>query len=304
MKYVLLSDFHITDKNPPGRKDNIKEVWRRKLDFILKYAQENEAIILQAGDMFDIPRDWNVLFKMISILKHFNITIYSIVGQHDMYFRADMKKTPTTLGVLEKLGLINILSNERPLLVENFSIWGCGWKQPIPKPRDNCNILVIHKSISDSALWPGQDFTNAHYFIRKNPFRVVLVGDIHKRFFFEHNKDHTICNTGPILRLAATKYNMKHKPCFFVYDSYLNYFEKIKIPHEPAEEIFDRTYLEENARTNDITEQFVESLKSLPEDREHHKTVKELIMKYMVENKIEQPVIDFLSEIIENEDTN
>lgn len=302
VKFVLLSDFHITNKNPPGRKDNIQSVWKKKLSFILEYAQRNEAVILQAGDLFDTPRDWQVLFDMIILLKKYNVELLTIYGQHNMYLRADVKKTPTTLGVLERLGLLKVLSNLKPLSIGKFLTWGCSWKQKVPKPTTLNEILVVHESISDSALWSSQDFTSADYFLRKNPFRLVLAGDIHKRFFIEKYGG-IICNTGPILRLAATEYNMEHKPGFFIYDGVDN-FERIKIPCEPAEEVFDRTYLKENKQTKDITDQFVESLKTLPDTRESHGTIKELILKYIKDNKIEEDVKDFLSEVIKEDAAN
>ena len=58
MKFILLSDIHYMVDNLVGRKDDVHQTISGKVGFTLKYALDNEATILQAGDFGDSSRSW------------------------------------------------------------------------------------------------------------------------------------------------------------------------------------------------------------------------------------------------------
>lgn len=273
MKFILLSDIHGTDKIPVARKDNVMEAFEKKFSFIIDYANKNNCSILQAGDLSDSSRNWATLCFLLKKLKSLNQKFLTVFGQHDMYMRSQpQSQTPTTMLALINAGLATPLGAE-PLCFEDVGnpqfdsvcVYGSSWQEAIPKvkPGTQKNILVLHSSISIKQEYPGHDFITPNKFMKAHPeFDLILVGDVHKQFTFEY-KGRRLVNTGPLLRLQATTYNMTHKPCFYVWNSKTNTTEKVLVPHAKAEDVLSREHLEGKQTTRPELELFVSGIEHL-----------------------------------------
>lgn len=245
MKFLLLSDIHATSKNPIGRKDNVMATFFTKFTSILEYAKKHKCIILQAGDFFDKERDWYLLFNIMKLLNKYKVPIYSVFGQHDSYLYSNINKTPTTLSVLNRTGLIKMLWRAPVKVGRGIKIYGSSWQKPIPKPDDTnpLNILVTHAPVYTNPLFPKHKFTKVERFAKQNSgYKLILVGDIHRQFVYMNETTHVV-NTGPMLRLDAIEYNSHHRPAAFVYDSKQDTLNKISIPHKRWEEVLDYSHI-------------------------------------------------------------
>jgi DNA repair exonuclease SbcCD nuclease subunit len=280
VKFLLLSDVHGTDKLPVARKDDIWKTFDFKFSYILNYAREHAIPILQAGDLSDKSRNWNVLDYFINKLNK-RIKFMSVFGQHDMYYRSNPNVTPSTLLTLIKTGFITPLSTT-PTSVENVDIYGANWGDEIPEPKNQNkrNVLVIHAPISLREEWSGQVRESPKRLAKKYPdFDLILTGDIHRKFLVAHGH-RFIANTGPMLRLEATEYNLRHKPCFFVWDSDGLSVKKVIIPHRPAIEVLTRDHIDKTKMSKVELKDFVKKLKSLPPIKEmRKKTIKRHVEK-------------------------
>jgi len=302
---LLLSDIHATSRNPVGRKDEILEVFENKFTFILKYAKRHQLLILQAGDFFNESRNWHVLHLMSCLLKKYKVPIYTIYGQHDLYMRADPYTTPTTLGVLSRSGLITLLSNKIPMIINNnVCIYGCSWKEAIPKPKPNwkINILVIHAPITTKELFPKHDFTGISYFVSKNKgWDLILVGDTHAQTIY-NGKDTTVINTGPILRLESNKYNLGHAPSFFVYNSKSGRSERVIIPHQSSKLVMTRRHIKRKEKVNSLSVDILRKFTKLIQKQDYKiMPVKDVLQKLMKKRSASVDVKNFLVEVMEDE---
>jgi len=312
MKFILLSDLHLTCNTPIARLDNIEETWKRKLKFILDYAKLNEMKILVAGDFFDRPRDWRIVTEFLKLMEDYEgVTISSVFGQHDMYLYSKDRYS-TSLGVLIKTGMIselditpwcfpiyrnNYLKDFIHINEETIGIYGASWGQEIPDPNRNINILVIHKNISDAPLFPGHEYTGAELFLKSHPeYHVIICGDIHKRFFFQKN-GRIIVNPGPLLRMEATDYNMTYDPAFPVLDIDTQSVEWVTIPHEPAEKVLSRKHIENKKETESMLDEFI---KNVSVDHKITFSFKENLQEYLTNNNIPQDVKNIISKIMED----
>lgn len=302
MKLLLLSDIHATSRNPAGRKDSVLDVFKDKFSFVLRYAKNNNCVVLQAGDFFDRSRDWHVLYLMIKLLRKYKVKLFSVFGQHDTLMRSNQSSTPTIMGVLNRIGLINIL-NKNPIKVKNVYLYGCGWGSSIPIPKkDGINILVIHASITTKAVYPGHDFTTVRYFLRKNKgWDLVLVGDIHIQSIYNpKNGDTIVVNTGPMLRLASTKYNLTHHPCFCIYNTETHSLKNVEIPHKPAKEVLTRDHLNKiKRRENTLSEKSLAKFVKLMIAKQQKPllTLRQLMQKIMKKKNTNKRTQNLLLEI-------
>lgn len=293
MKLLLLSDIHASSKNSAGRKDSVLDAFKEKFSFVLKYARDNQCVILQAGDFLDKSRDWHILYLMIRLLRKYKIRLFSIFGQHDTYMRGS---TPTTMSVLSSLGLVEIL-NKNPIKIKDVHLYGRSWDSVIPVPKkDGINILVIHASITTKGLFPGHDFTAVQHFLKKNKgWDLILVGDIHIQSIY--NGDTIVVNTGPMLRLASTQYNLTHHPCFFIYDTEIHSLKQVEIPHKPAKEVLTRDHLNKiKRRENTLSEKSLAKFAELMIKKQQRPllTLKQLLWKIMKKRNTDKRTQDLL----------
>lgn len=300
MKLVLLSDCHLSATNPIGRLDDILETSLRKMEFVLNYAEENKATILQAADFLDTSRSWTLHSKLLALFnKHKRVKIYLIYGQHDMYMRSEESKYATSLGAFIEAGYLDILS-DNPIQIGGMDVYGCSYGKEIPKvvSTRNFNVLVIHADIGDKPLYAGHKFTHAEKFLEKNKdYDLILTGDIHQKFLFRI-KDRYIINTGPMVRLEATKYNIRHIPCFAVFDSNIDKIKWVEIPHEDYEEVFSRKHIEDKNRNENVLNEFIDKIKNA-----NFQSVDFFsnLEKYLKENKVSKEVVDSIKSIISKE---
>jgi DNA repair exonuclease SbcCD nuclease subunit len=263
VKFILLSDIHLVADNPIGRLDNIVEDQWRKLGFVFGYASRHGIThILQAGDLVDRPRSWELLSKLSSFLNEWKenlVTMCVVRGQHDSYYH-NVSNDKTISGVLVNSSLVTLLG-DRPFKVDvDVHVYGVSYGDDVPKvtSKKHMNILVIHQQIVSEKLWDNQtDFTYALDFLRGHmDYDLILCGDAHQTFI-KASKGHFICNTGPMLRLEASKQMFDHHPQFMVYDTETGQLESVVIPHSPADQVLTRDHLNRKKDRQDNFDLFI-----------------------------------------------
>ena len=264
MKIILLSDIHLSTEKPTGRIDDWESAQWRKMEWVWRYAAEHEAIILQAGDLCDRPRNWIVLIKLISFLRTWNRVVYMVRGQHDMYFHSP--DSSSTVQILDKLELVGLVeANPGVLVGSEVSIAGIRWgeveKINRPVAKQKTNILVIHAPIAEAPVFEKHDYIDARSFAEKHQeYDLILCGDIHRHFCIK-TKWNTLLNTGPMIRRDVGEYNFRHEPCFYIYDTTTKELTKQIIPHEPAEKVLSRQHLDGQQEIKSLLSDFVEKVK-------------------------------------------
>lgn len=307
MKIVMISDLHLLAEQPQSRLDNAVEAQQEKFSFVLKYCFDNECILLCAADVFDKPRSWVLLPRIIDLLNKYRVDFFTVFGGkgHDTYLYSDVGRESTNLGILEKSGLINILKEEpygEVLGRKNkfLQIYGCSYGEEIPKVKEKSflSILVIHAPISDQGVGIG-DYINARKFLKMNKdYKIILCGDIHRKFLIEFNGRYII-NTGPMFRKEATEYNFQHKPGFYVFDTEEFIFDWIEIPHKKAEKVLSRDHINKVKNRDKLMERFNFKLK---EGNEEGVTFFDNLSIIMNQIRINKNIKKILSEVVSKND--
>lgn len=301
MKIIGISDLHLLWEKPVGRLDDAPVTQRNKFEFILRWAQDNCAVILVAGDFFNNPRSWYLLPEIMKILKAYGVEIYACFGQHDTYMYNITTRMTTNLGVLEKAELATILDSEPLYLARSnrqIALYGVSYGQEIPKPtNDKCtNILVIHAPIAEQAIYPGQNYMDAFQFLKEHEFDYIVCGDIHQKFV-KYYKGRYIVNSGPLLRKEASIYNFQHKPGFWVIDTdKIEEPEFIEIPHLDAELVLSRAHIDYKEEASNVLDEFIGAVGGIEIDEDI--SIVENIWRMVSKNKISQDVIDTLADVM------
>jgi DNA repair protein SbcD/Mre11 len=306
MKFYLLSDLQLMMDNPICRLDDFPATQMGKIRFIIDRAIREKAIIIQAGDFFDTPRNWHVAYAYMKLLRDYNWAtgnpVYVIYGQHDLYMHSKATRNATALGVLSAAGVVKVLGR-KSVWIHGLHLYGANFGSSVTKLLSNKdrNILVIHKQIGMMKLFPGQkNFFFAPKFLADHPdYQIILCGDVHRRFFYEH-KGRVILNSGCLSRYTADEYNFNHKPGFYVWDDQTNEYDYVVIPHKPAEEVITRDHLDSKQKLEGILDDFIKSIKKGRGESAGSNFLAELA-DFVYKNNIPSKIIDILSEIIDEE---
>ena len=307
MKLILLSDVHLTNKRPISRKDSFPEVVFKKLEWIFQFAEREHAVILQAGDFFDFPRSWHLLNQTFSLLSDYYETLlmYVIYGQHDQYYRAD--RNATMMGVLIRNERLCLLGSE-PHVIDthddsSFFLYGCSFGDEIPVVKDPnaFNILVIHRPILMSVLYPGMtDYNYAPQFLKTHKdYNLILAGDIHRQFCHVSEDKRIICNAGPLVRDVSEDYMFEHQPGFYLYNTETSAIEFIVVPHADAEEVLDAERLQKEKEKSKMFDSFISGV---TESQITFTSFTDNLTAVVKEAGVEDSVVKILSDVMEDKD--
>ena len=96
MKWLASADWHVRSSKPRHRIDIYPESILYKIEFMVDQANQNDAGMLVAGDLFHGTKvDSYHLNLLINILRECDNDIICIPGQHDQsYHREDLTHSP------------------------------------------------------------------------------------------------------------------------------------------------------------------------------------------------------------------
>ena len=243
---ILMSDVHLRESTPVGRKDNYQLAQWSKMDEIYQLQKRYECPVLNAGDLFD---QWkpspNLLSKASEHLPEQFITVY---GQHDL--------PQHSLKLVHKCGVWNLMVNGRLSILQQGH-WGwkpAGGKGIILKNRE---ILVWHKlNYLGKRPWPGCKDPTALSLLKKySQYDLIVTGDNHKTFTEEYN-GRLLVNPGSMMRMDADQ--VDHKPCVFLWYAKSN---TVKVHYlKIQEDVISREHIDKKNERDKRIDTFVSKL--------------------------------------------
>jgi DNA repair exonuclease SbcCD nuclease subunit len=261
---IFVSDMHLSSAQPIARTDDAHATCVKKFRWLLQAAIKHNAVVVQAGDLFDSSRDWQMLHDITMALREFAVPFFTVYGQHDMYMRSKAARPYTAMGQLAAAGLVTVLGTV-PLVAEGWALYGCSYgdQPPAPEPGDMKNILVRHAPVHTEPLFDGHEYIDAAETLKQlDGYQHILCGDIHRSFMVEGKGHRVIFNTGPFFRRDASKYNFTHVPTFVVMavgGPGAGQLKWLEAPCEPAEQVLSREHIQE-AEARKVLSEFIEAI--------------------------------------------
>jgi len=273
MHFILTTDWHLRERTPQAYIGDYFSDQEDAVDFVLQKAEDYDAPILNAGDVFHTtPSTHFIVQWIISKLKERKVEMLCVFGQHDLLHHSLKSTDRTGLAVLSAAGAVELLDADYysfyPSSNKEVQLYGVNWSEEIPRlarPKKNQKtnarrILVAHTMVVDEKLWSSQfDYTYGKAMLRKlQEYDLIVTGDNHKRFYFSDGNRYLV-NCGSLMRTTAAQF--AHKPCIGLYDTETRTLEMVDVPCPPADEVLSREHLDEVEERNERLEAFITSLK-------------------------------------------
>jgi len=296
MRIIATGDWHIRGKGPRIRKDDYAEVQFNKIKWIRNLANELDATIMVAGDVFDKPYCslyW--LNRYIFLLKTVENGVGGIFGQHDIFYHNPvLDKTP--YNTLLAAGAIQ----ENPPNDYDYK-WECISFGQEPKEGGDCLLIHFPVTAKEPPFFMP-DALSAKQFMNKYPgYKLIVSGDYHDHHITKY-KDRLLINPGPIMRSAKDKMNYKPSVTFVDTDT-LEY----KVYYIPIEEdVFDLDKIDKDDMSSykqDVKE-LAQSIKFQTQGKEYEEVLQIVIEEAKADKVTRKIISDIMEKVHERLGTN
>lgn len=272
MKIIFVGDSHITSNVPSSRKETNEEyrdLQYKKLNYIYNDIAEENDIIVITGDVFHssalsmmsgTPKFYNDIIDLLNTRKTF-----TIVGNHDMYFRNEDVHNTTILDNLLKTGVNHLdrieLVNQTGMKIRLF---GVDYNSDFPilgDINDNIyNIIIAHSFFEDSfyGATGNNNLTIEAINNTLGKYDAVVLGHDHSPYDMldidnplAYNRKTRIVRPGSLLRGTSHTCQINRIPQVATFDIDSLQWNYVQLPVAPGQEVFkEKVILEKDIDVN------------------------------------------------------
>lgn len=265
MRFLFFTDDHKRGTSPENRTDNFPETLLRKLQEVVKIAQEYEVdYILHGGDFFDVPAPAiSVCGDFLGVYQQFSVPIFTIPGNHDLFGHNTATLPRTMLGFIARLGIVRLVGREPIYLEKNglrVQLSGQGYhfemdrREPqldyvVQKKDCDYAIHMVHGMLLQRSIYPGAIYTLIEQ-IWDTEADFTLVGHNHLGFPDTEKDGKYFLNPGALVRLSNHQHEIKRPIQVLIIDfsGSSPTYEKVRLKSAaPGEDVLDRSRLAEAA---------------------------------------------------------
>lgn len=229
--FIVSADIHARDTVPKSRKDDYKHAFLNKLIFLSELQTKYSCPILDAGDVFNT---YEVSAELEAVMIGLCPKLTTIPGNHDLKEHSLPYFFKSSLNVLRKAGIVNVLFNKDLLkgflvneqieyevsneiwlnefLYKNYRIVGLPYgfmsdEPPITPVQGKINIAIIHDMVySKDPIYTetGKPIgTNANLIMKQlKGFDLIISGHNHQSFIVNRGNQ-TLINPGSMMRTTV-----------------------------------------------------------------------------------------------------
>jgi DNA repair exonuclease SbcCD nuclease subunit len=310
LRLVFAADPHVRGTSPQARRDNYltaiceKLLWTVRL--VNQYSADGPAALIIGGDLFDSPdASYSVTAQVAQILKASLCPVIGVWGNHDLYGYNPATLDRTPLGLLARLGIIQLLGPDDGYFLPDYStrITGRGFDWDVDKsiqdyqqkpwsPPAAVRIHVVHGMAVERQLPHGIRCTVLQEVVGTD---IVLTGHEHIGYGIRKHGKTCWVNPGALGRLTARVEEMVRKPRVAVITvlpvaeqtgkmaDYPFNVNLIDVPHKPGDEVLSRDALQEVAAHEERLSEFLDLLKA--EASAHQLLDAPAMIRYLAEQK-------------------
>ena len=254
---AFIGDPHLSLNNPVNRIDNYFEASMKKLDEVMR----NNEYIVDLGDLTNNPvLDTFATLKLANRLKKYKEDgghFMSLIGNHNVYNWNTNTLNKTTLGLLNSLGLLEVLDTNAEGCIKNKIIDIDCKITPLPLNFNKNELPKADKEYRINIL-VGHAFY-AYERDKKHSLDYEHLKDLgYDYIFFGHDHayykplnigdDSILYRPGSLTRTTKHSYNMTRKIVYYQYDIDNETVEEKTIKcAKPINEIFPQEVIDEKS---------------------------------------------------------
>lgn len=236
---IIIGDVHLKCNSPVSRKDNYPVTILNKLEYLSNVAKSYKCKnFLLLGDVFDSPvTSLPYLATVINTFKkiHDNgITVYTIVGNHDLKNNRMDSLQSTALGILISTGYVKLAPRE--LTIDNTTFRCYNYPEALePKQNaDSFEVCVAHLyyefGLANDSLTKA-DVEHLHY-------DAMVLGHLHVPCDTETIGDTILYRPGSLSRSTSEPYNKLRTPRVLLFNCTKHKAAYLEVACEPSSCIF------------------------------------------------------------------
>lgn len=230
LRILFLTDTHIRGTTPRNRKDNLQETLEKKLIEVGKMVKDyNIDYVLHGGDLFDRPDvSISVVSNFATILKNYNVPIYIVSGNHDVYGHNPDTVSRTILGLLDALNVVKLIKENETIYLSKEGIKVQLTGQPYTYDIDNegnktgyivdniskdvdYSIHMVHGMLLDKPFIKGVQYTLIDEILHTKA-DITLAGHYHTGFGVINIENKYFVNPGSLVRITNSLKEIERYP--------------------------------------------------------------------------------------------
>lgn len=229
MRILYFTDTHIRGTNPKNRTDNFTETLVNKLSEIVSLSNDLKIdYIIHGGDLFDRPDlSISVVSKFSKLLKRIEVPFYIVCGNHDIFGHNPKTIDRTMLGLLNSLDFVNIIEEDKKIILEKDNLKVQLTGQPYIYDIDqrlkskyiikdineevDYSIHVVHGMLLDRPFVKGVPYTLIDE-IKHTKADVTLSGHYHAGFKTQYIEGKYFINPGSLVRITNSLEEISRDP--------------------------------------------------------------------------------------------
>ena len=301
---AFVVDPQIQYSTPASRVDDYFSTMIRKISEVL-FANKYTVFL---GDLTEFPvLDMAGLIVLVNLLQKYKEAggkAYSLIGNHDIYNWSIPSVNKTTLGLLSRLGLVQIIDNSQEIEeaveevhIDNWVIQCTSLKDPrskLEKAKQDNSILIGHNYY---AFERDKKHSLEYEDLKDLNYKFIFLGHEHKNYQPKIIEGSTLYRPGSLGRGKADPYNFDRKIQYYQLSLDTGKVRAVDVQYESASEVFS---LEANEKHNDSTPQYVYDMEELMKSFKNKKTVNISIKKMLEDNtEIPDKVVEFIKDCYE-----
>jgi len=264
MKFVFFTDTHIKGTTPKNRLDNYYETLKKKFVEIKDICEEYDIdYVLHGGDWFDRPDiSPSIVKEFAAIVQSYKRKVITIAGNHDVYGHNPLTVGRTMLGLLEGVGILDLINYDDGIMLEKNGLKVCITGKPyrfdiddkgkfreyyvVKKPEDaKYSINMVHGMLLTKPFFEGIPYTLVENIVDTEA-DITLAGHYHSGFKTIVMDGKYFINPGSMVRVTNTLSEINRIPKVIIIElgESINIIERELKTAQPGDEVLDRKQLE------------------------------------------------------------
>ncbi len=259
-KIMFVGDVHIKGVAPASRKETpeqYREVISNKIKSLETICErDNISNVIFLGDVYDNNTGINDelesdIWITLTDMRNKGIGIYSIIGNHDMYYNNEKDFKVTRLF---KAFLGNIITHLDDLTIDGVHIKGIDFGKDFIKEESiwKYSIMVAHCFYENEKFGGTGNSNLTHDKCLNLGYKAYVLGHDHSPYPTVDTSGYKVIRPGSLTRGTSKTCNLYRKINVAVFNTESLLWSEVEVPSKPGNEVFLDKVIYNKSQTDDI----------------------------------------------------